>query len=70
MRPGVPQVVLQADTPPHPGTPGSVSSDGGLTINVPSSLQQQLQQTQDPQQQQAPMVQQQQQQVSFICEIM
>ena len=32
-------MILQADTPPHPGTPGSVSSEGGVTITVPSNLQ-------------------------------
>ncbi len=63
IRPGqVPQVVLQADTPPHPGTPGSVCSEGGggggLTIQVPAApnLQSQLHQLQDSQQQQQQMM--------------
>ena len=34
----VPQVILQADTPPHPGTPGSVcGSEDRLAVN-PASL--------------------------------
>ncbi len=75
----VPQVILQADTPPHPGTPGSVcGSEDRLAVNpaslpVPSSSGGTLQQfQQDPTQQQqalmnAHMLQQQVRSALSVC---